>query len=443
MARAGQGGKEQRSGQGVPRVGELCASILQISPEFELHFSGELLDWRRSSTTERYSRYLDPCARYATFRAARFFGSLDGLRGLSIIGVIWFHSWWGTPYYPVLHSLPVLRQGEYGVHIFYILSGFLITTLLLRERERFGTISLRDFYMRRTLRIWPLYYAVVALYIFVVWKFEPDPSRARNFFHYVPSFLTFTYTWFLSPKWPGGIFNLSSTLATEEQFYAFWPLILKAVRGVWPAVVMCACLCLPVMAYQGYFAWWIPWDSFFNRVLINISIPIGVGTLLAFLLHHKKTFCAAYWVLGWKGTSVVSACLLALCLVPAHPNFWLAWLATVGLVGASVVREDHGLAWFLRFRPLAYIGVISYGMYLLNSLSVHLALTALSLVHIGHPAVVFPLGLGLTVAVATISYRSYEKPFLALKNKKFARKTSEPEVAQALIPTANVQAGDG
>ncbi len=127
-------------------------------------------------------------ARFAEYRATRFFESLDGLRGISILGVIWFHSWWGTPYYPTLHSLPVLRQGEYGVHIFYVLSGFLITTLLLRERERAGTISLGNFYMRRTLRIWPLYYAVLFLYIFVVWKFEPDPNRARNFYHYIPSF---------------------------------------------------------------------------------------------------------------------------------------------------------------------------------------------------------------------------------------------------------------
>jgi len=56
---------------------------------------------------------------YARFREVRFFGSLDGLRALSIIGVIWFHSWWSTPFYPTLASLPVLRQGEWGVHIFF------------------------------------------------------------------------------------------------------------------------------------------------------------------------------------------------------------------------------------------------------------------------------------------------------------------------------------
>jgi len=333
----------------------------------------------------------------------------------------------------MLHSIPVLRQGEFGVHIFFVLSGFLITTLLLRERERFGTISLRDFYIRRALRIWPLYYAVVLLYIFVVWKFEPDPGRARNFFHYVPSFLTFTYTWFLSAKWPGGIFNLASTLATEEQFYAFWPLIVKSLRGIWPPIVMCGLICLPVGAYFGWFARWIPWDSFLNRVLINISVQIGLGAILACALHSEKVFCALYPILGRRWVAPAAFCLVALCLAPVRPNLWIAWVVTVILIGASVVREDHGLAPILKFRPLAYIGVISYGMYLLNSLSIHLVQAGLYRVGIQNPAAIFPLGLALTVGVASITFRYYEKPFLALKNKKFSRNAKEQVPVQAPV----------
>jgi len=79
-------------------------------------------------------------------------------------------------------------KGEYGVHIFFVISGFLITTLLLREREKFSRISLRDFYIRRALRIWPLYYATVALYIVVVLIFERGTGRAASFFHYLPAF---------------------------------------------------------------------------------------------------------------------------------------------------------------------------------------------------------------------------------------------------------------
>src|SRR5271165_2592790 len=143
---------------------------------------------------------------YEKFRGVRFFGSLDGLRALSIVAVIWLHSWWETPYYPQVEAMPVLRQGFYGVQVFFVVSGFLITTLLLREKERYGTISLRDFYIRRALRIWPLYYAVNAL------VFERGTQRAASFLHYLPSFATFTYTWFISENWPGGMFNLAWTL---------------------------------------------------------------------------------------------------------------------------------------------------------------------------------------------------------------------------------------
>lgn len=74
-----------------------------------------------------------------------------------------------------------------------MISGFLITTLLLREREKFGRISLRYFYIRRALRIWPLYYATAALYVAVVLIFERGTGRAASFFHYLPAFLTYTY----------------------------------------------------------------------------------------------------------------------------------------------------------------------------------------------------------------------------------------------------------
>lgn len=357
---------------------------------------------------------------YDKFRAVRFFGSLDGLRALSIIGVVWFHCWWGTPYYKRLVTLPVLRQGEYGVHMFYVISGFLITTLLLRERDRFGRISLRDFYIRRSLRIWPLYYATVALYVFAVLWFEHNPDRARSFFHYLPSFLTYTYTWFISAQWPPGIFNLSSTLATEEQFYVIWPVVLRFVRGPWPPLMMAALICLRTATGYGFLGPVLPPGWLPTQIVLSVAIPICLGVLLAHALHSPKYFQIFYFILGRKWTGPVALVFLALCLIPARPPFWLAWTSTLALVGACVVREDHGLEAVLQFRPLAFIGVVSYGMYLLNSLSIHLVHAGLNRVGVQHPVIVFPAGLGVTVAVAYLSYQYFESPFLALKKKRFS-----------------------
>jgi peptidoglycan/LPS O-acetylase OafA/YrhL len=171
---------------------------------------------------------------YEKFRGVRFFGSLNGLRALSIVAVIWLHARWETPYYTRLEAMPVLRQGFYGVQVFFVVSGFLITTLLLREMERYGKISLRDFYIRRALRIWPLYDAVLGIYVVDALVFERGTVRATSFLHYLPTFATFTYTWFISANWPGGMFNLAWTLSTEEQFYFFWPIVLRFLRGVGP-----------------------------------------------------------------------------------------------------------------------------------------------------------------------------------------------------------------
>jgi peptidoglycan/LPS O-acetylase OafA/YrhL len=357
---------------------------------------------------------------YAQYRAVRFFGSLDGLRAFSIIGVVWFHSWWGTPYYSILEKLPVLRMGQYGVDMFYVVSGFLITTLLLRERDRFGEFSLRQFYIRRTLRIWPLYYSVVALYVFVVLFFERSPQRSASFFHYLPSFLTFTYPWFLVAKWPGGIFNLAGTLAVEEQFYAFWPVVNRLLRGFWASLLMAGLIVVRMAAGQGYLGRWLHNDTFIGRVVLSIAVPICLGAILAHALHSEKIFAFLYPLLGKKWMAPLAACALLVSLAPLHIYLWLTWTANILLVAACVVREDHGLAGLLRLRPLAYIGVVSYGMYLLNSLSIHLVQAALSPLHLLHPAIVFPLAMGVAVGVAGFSYRYFETPFLEWKKKRFS-----------------------
>src|ERR1700737_4925463 len=104
------------------------------------------------------------------FSRVRFFKSLDGLRALSILGVLWMHAWFvsGPEYLHQLERIPVLRMGTFGVDVFFGISGFLITTLLLRGRSKNGKVSLRSFYLRRSLRIWPLYYATLFFYVLLV-----------------------------------------------------------------------------------------------------------------------------------------------------------------------------------------------------------------------------------------------------------------------------------
>jgi len=357
---------------------------------------------------------------YEKFRGVRFFGSLDGLRALSIVAVIWLHSWWETPYYPQVEAMPVLRQGFYGVQVFFVVSGFLITTLLLREKERYGTISLRDFYIRRALRIWPLYYAVLGIYVVNALVFERGTQRAASFLHYLPSFATFTYTWFISENWPGGMFNLAWTLSTEEQFYFFWPVVLRLLRGFWSSVLLIGIIALKLATDNHLTDRVLPPGWLPTRIVQSIAIPICLGVLLALALHTERGFRLLYRALGSKWSAPVLMVALLACLTPARPPWLTAFVVTTALVGACVVREDNGLAWLLRLKPMAFVGTVSYGMYLLNSLSVHAVRGVLGRIGLAYPPVIFVFTLGLTVALAYLSYRFYESRFLALK-ERFSR----------------------
>ena len=141
---------------------------------------------------------------HAAFLARRNFRSLDGLRCLAIVTVVWHHAHGGYA------ALPATRHGFLGVDLFFVISGFLITTLLLRERARTGAISLKNFYARRTLRIFPLYYFVLAALFLVLplaVTLTPMLEQARHYQVWAWTYLTNVYvawtsSWATRPRTP-------------------------------------------------------------------------------------------------------------------------------------------------------------------------------------------------------------------------------------------------
>src|SRR5689334_7860712 len=127
---------------------------------------------------------------YQRYQQSRFFPALDGLRCVSILGVIAFHSGLTNPSF-------FGRNGGLGVEFFFVISGFLITTLLLRERSDTGFISLKKFYIRRSLRIFPMYFTVLALYCVATLATDRHTPEGREFFHRLPIFFSFTSNWFI------------------------------------------------------------------------------------------------------------------------------------------------------------------------------------------------------------------------------------------------------
>jgi len=342
---------------------------------------------------------------HAAFQARARFQSLDGLRCLSILPVVWHHS---TP--RQLDGL--LGKGPLGVHLFFAISGFLITTLLLREQSRQGEVSLRKFYVRRSLRIFPLYYLVLGLYALRGWLLLPDSPLRDHFLGSLPYYATYTGNWFVDYGVPHPVvFGFSWSLATEEQFYLLWPPVVALCRG-WklPAAYMASLFCLDFAAESGWLASLIGREGAAVQIVTSLSAPICLGSLLALALHEPRSFRVFAWLLGARFSAPVALVSLA-ALVVADAPLLAIHSCMVALVGAVCIREDHGLAHVLDARIPGYIGEVSYGIYLFH---VSVITAAKWLLPAAGAPVLFALACAGSVALATLSYRYYEQPFLRI-----------------------------
>ncbi|MBI2512291.1 MAG: acyltransferase [Opitutae bacterium] len=356
---------------------------------------------------------------YRDFKATRFFGSLDGLRALSIVAVIWFHT--------VSHDhATLLGQGNKGVTLFFAISGFLIVTLLLRQKERTGSIDLGNFWARRVLRIFPVYYLALSLYVVLVALVERDPAAREAFWGNLPAFATFTSNWFVDLENARVIFYFAWSLAAEEQFYLLWPLVERVARGRRPLLIAGVAL---LVTQAVAFAWPLASRGYLPlRMVTSVPAAILFGVALAHLLHRPRTFHWLWTLFGRRG-SAFGAAAVALAALAFAPAWGAAGelamaFALALLVAACVVREDNDLARVLRLRPVAWIGTVSYGMYLFHMVAVNLVRRAASATGVTSPYVDFLGGTLLALALATASYLTYERFFLWLKERWFASERS-------------------
>src|SRR5262245_43140601 len=225
---------------------------------------------------------------HSRFLSERYFPAFDGLRCVAICGVIWHHCLPGpTPGW--------LGRGHVGVPLFFALSGFLITTLMLAERRQTGDIALVPFWLRRSLRIFPLYYAVLAGFVLYL-ACLPESDASRHFWASLPHYASYTSNWFVDfdvahPVW----FGFAWSLATEEQFYLWWPPVLRwSLRsGTWaPASVLGAGVLLDQLTECRFSDAWLDPGGLSERMVMSIASPMLLGSALALLLADRRTFGA-------------------------------------------------------------------------------------------------------------------------------------------------------
>jgi peptidoglycan/LPS O-acetylase OafA/YrhL len=362
---------------------------------------------------------------------------LDCLRFMAFLSVFFYHCIPGEPrfYKGWPHAIvsfigATVTAGEFGVPVFFVLSAYLITNLLLREKERSGRLDTRSFYIRRILRIWPLYYsflAVASLLPFIL-RYQSMPliwiaGYSLLAGNWVQAFAAYSpATLMAHPLW---------TVSIEEQFYLMWPLVVRkasraSIAGIAIALLVAANLSRVLLAFSDLPSRF----QVINQNTVSNLDPIALGVLLALALKEPPALSFL------KRVALLLACVFSMIgvggIIEVHRVTGavvgkpLVALASAGILVSFLGVRNH----VIRNPILQYLGKISYGLYV-----IHFA-TWLCVAHflkessaryetLGGRIEMAALALAITIAVASMSYKWLETPFLRLK-ERFTHVHSRP-----------------
>jgi peptidoglycan/LPS O-acetylase OafA/YrhL len=356
---------------------------------------------------------------------------LDGLRFYAFLGVFICHTlpFEGSFYHSLHLPLPGLwgatvKAGAAGVDLFFALSAFLITSLLLKEREETGDISLKLFYARRILRIWPLYFLVIGLGIVL----SHTMANQHLPWYYVAGYLLFVGNWVHAIFGrPESIAFPLWTVSIEEQFYLVWPLLVKTLerRGlIISGIVMflLATVCRIAFVLAGISGGYIYYGSTARCDSIALGILIALfATRLPKLTSTARLLLVVGGLVGWIASSAWLTDQPGPINMREVPGRLIISLAAGAMLYGCLYSRSKLLtgAWVVR------LGKVSYGLYLLHLTGL---LIAKSVLHPSSGAAQLAtkaVGFGLTLLLAFASYRWVEAPFLRIKDR-FARVLSRP-----------------
>ncbi len=350
---------------------------------------------------------------------SHYMPQLDGLRAVAVFAVVWSHWMLGHPW-----ALPVgLPMGHFGVQLFFVLSGFLITGILLRAKPPADASrgpALKQFFIRRALRIFPAYYLLLAM----VWLTDFSDARERIVWH--ATYTTNIYLWLTKAFSPLSHFW---SLSVEEQFYLLWPwVVLWTSPRTLLRIAIAMILGTPVFQIVMQSCWPLTEPTV---LMPSAADALGAGALLALVENHGE----------WKQTFrqiQVLACLPIFVILQGE-----AYLQGIGLAGAAEsIRETTmvitfslvvslaasgyrgPVGWVLSHPLLTGIGKISYGIYLIHNFMPHLVVWFLNWSSIGvggyfalHPGWQFLILWVTTLCLAGLSWVCLESPCLQLKER--------------------------
>ena len=376
--------------------------------------------------TMQYDLVLDPTVALAPkWRLPAAIPELDGLRGLAILLVLICHSaFWVES--PGLRSF--FGSGRVGVDLFFVLSGFLITGILLDTRN--NRRRTRDFYIRRGLRIWPLYFVFLLLAVLLLRRMLPPQLHlwayvlfVQNFFYYEAAGAV------LQPTW---------SLAVEEQFYAVWPWIAFRTR---PRTVLKICFAVLVFSPLVRLAFYKIGGSdqfFYVNTLFRLD-GIAMGGLLAdwvrdpvFNVDRMKHFANLAVIFAGAGAVItLAAADQSVVLKSLSYSFTALMFGGVVALALRFQGEDIPYTRFFRQSWLMYLGKVSFALYLFNFpiyLMMHgnhamSLLTQMGLSGLRGQFTLLVVENAVLMLAVWISWNMLESPLLKLKSRLAPRST--------------------
>ncbi len=373
-------------------------------------------------------------------RKAIFFNGLNELRAIAAFAVVFHHiesykhrsdraSLFDTPLQSFIENL-----GYNAVWLFFVLSGFLITYLLLAEHKDTGRISIRDFYIRRTLRIWPLYFLIVALAFFAMpilahqlpqladeqYVQQCVESLDGNWWVRLFLFLFFLPNLALILYGPLAGATQTWSIGSEEQFYLVWPLIVRFFRRRLPLTLLMVILLkmlLLVLAFGVGARYEIPALEVLGKFLLTLRLELmAIGALGAYgLLHYRSYLADRLSSRPWK---LVMLSLVAALLIWQFSISYL--ILGIGFAYVTMsVTVDGGIP--LQNPWLDRLGRISYGIYMYHPMVIFLVCGTVHWLGIDDPllynVIIYTVVVSATVLVSSLSYRFFEAAFLRMKKR--------------------------